>query len=101
MQHFSHHRHGLRASAWQPPKKTPATMPASEYSFKKDKPFFEENAALPERIGRGGVCRSERLDLLLSIQFGFTLSWPTVFLVSVHVCSGQGISRIPLLARDR
>src|SRR6478672_7952425 len=75
----------MRMDARRLPKKTPATMPASEYSFKKDKPFFEENAALPDRIGRGGVCRLERSDLLLSIQFGYTLPWPTVFLVPVRV----------------
>jgi hypothetical protein len=60
------------------PKKTPATMPASEYSFKKDKPIFEENAALSDRIGRSGVCGSERSDLLLSMQFGYILPWSAV-----------------------
>jgi hypothetical protein len=90
MQHFSHHWQARRNSAWRLPKKTPATMPASEISFKKYKPFFEENAALPDRIGRSGVCKSEQSGLLLSIQFGYTLSWPTVFLVSVHIDSHLG-----------
>jgi len=90
MQHFSHHWHTWRASAWRLPKKTPATMPASEISFKKYKPFFEENAALPDRVGLGGVCKSEQSGFLLSIQFGYTLSWPTVFLVPVHIDSHSG-----------
>jgi len=67
------------------PKKTPATMPALERRFKKYQAFFEENAALPDRIGRSGVCKSAQSGLLLSIQFGYTLSWPTVFLVPVHI----------------
>jgi hypothetical protein len=65
-------------------------MPASEFSFKKYKPFFEENAALPDMIGRSGVCTSEQSGFLLSIQFGYTLSWPTVFLVSVRIDSHLG-----------
>jgi hypothetical protein len=85
MQHFSHHRRAWRESAWRLPKKTPATMPASEIRCKKYQPFFEENAALPDRVGLGGVCESEQSGVLLSIQFGYTLSWPTVFLVPVHI----------------
>jgi hypothetical protein len=75
----------MRMDARRLPKKTPATMPASQYRFKKDKPIYDENAAYPDRVGRSGVCRSERSDLLLSIQFGYTLPWPTVFLVPVRV----------------
>jgi len=38
-------------------KKTPASMPASVYAYERNKPFFEENAALPDAIGRGSVNR--------------------------------------------
>jgi hypothetical protein len=70
MQHFSHHGRRARLTAQQTPKKTPDTMPASEHSLKKDKPIFEENAALPDSGGRSGVRGSQRSDLLMSMQFG-------------------------------
>jgi hypothetical protein len=95
MQHFSHHWHGRRNTARRLPKKTPATMPASEITFEKYLAFFEENAALPDKIGRSGVCISEQSGLLLSIQFGYTLSWPTVFQVPVHIDSHSSRLRHP------
>jgi hypothetical protein len=52
------------------PKKTPATMPASEYCVIKNKLFFEENATLPEKLGVSGENSSDRFGLLLSIKFG-------------------------------
>jgi hypothetical protein len=72
MQHFSHHwlRHLAVKTAGVQPKKTPATMPASEYCVKPNKPFFEETAALPEKPGVSGENRSDRFVRLLSIKFG-------------------------------
>jgi hypothetical protein len=67
------------------PKKTPGTMPASEYSFKKDKPIFEENAALSDGVGRSGVRGSQRSDLLMSMQFGCLPSFVRRLFFAFHI----------------
>jgi hypothetical protein len=59
-----------RSKAAAVAKKPPATTPASEYCFKKTKPFFEEKAALPDKIGCSGSNRSDRFSRLLFIKFG-------------------------------
>jgi hypothetical protein len=40
-------------------QKTPAIMPASEYCFRKAKPFFEEKAALPDKTRCSGLNRQD------------------------------------------
>ncbi len=55
-------------------KKTPATMPASEYICREANSFFEEYAALPGLNGRFGVVKKVGLGRVLSIRYSCCLS---------------------------
>jgi hypothetical protein len=49
-------------------------MPASEYSCRKAKSFFEEYAALPDIVGQGSAVKKVGLGRVLSIKYSFCLS---------------------------